>query len=276
MSDIKARLSRYQDRKLALDLELSHFLTEMDTYFIKILNERDKIQAILDIKSITLTEFQQLKRIITNLSEIFGHIKNLFDSNKSFFTVLEDIEKTSKKLIEEIPIITDLDTSWENSGDYIWDIHRDKLFAIDEIRLEKLLNLFDLCLQSTESPISIQFDSKLLESIVQMTRIFGNLSSDYVPSIVYRKIPSSLSKLIAAKNDFQKNFQVYSRVVINEFFELTIEKANEDLDMLRQKIIDETYADKPIKLKGIFGIKKDYENIFYLLERLDWVFSSVQ
>ncbi|OLS16185.1 MAG: hypothetical protein RBG13Loki_0170 [Promethearchaeota archaeon CR_4] len=222
------------------------------------------MRDILEDMNLAIDEIPRLDQILEEITKISHNFQTHHQKIASLFQFLVKIIKTSKKLATPIPYVSNVETSM--TGDHIWGVEKDKLFFGDfEIISSFIGNLHKFFAVSPGGSVSSE-KFPLKDLLTSLRTTGGRLLDEFLPGVVYEDIPDIVEEIGRIGRQLEVPLAPHKYIIDHNFFIEDVRKARESL--MNLVVTEKTREQKPLKLKGFLGTKKEGKALVELFENL--------
>ena len=252
LSEFRTNNYFLMDKYLEILKNLNQFTKEfMENYinYKTIINEN---------KIITIKQINKLEMILNKLFELSLVLKKVYNENIKFFNIFDFLFNSSQRFVEKIRYISSVrgNKAFAHSvvtgKSFFYSLNQDVLYAI-------LSNLKSISSKKSTGSI-ITNDNDLSIMFKQIINDVRKISQNYIPDVIFKKIPESVERFLDDIDNFKSKFQLISYMIKKDFYIDMISVSKDGLKRLKENIID-----KQIDVIKIKGIHKD-KGVSKLLE----------
>jgi len=230
---ISRSLSKYKDNDFSFQESFLSFLQNSESAIEMIKTSYLELTTLLKYTKLSFDEFNKLGKVIADIKRSLIYLKQLVIKNDSFIGILSDLAKKSSGLIENLPYVKNVESSW--SGDYIYDIKKNTLCCINESVLRDILVIFDSILVFGKFSNEPNSSARMVVELKDFALLLGRLKGEYFPNVIYRRISGLMEEIVRKGNEIYLLYSPYRKFILYNYMENYVARAEQDLELLEKR-----------------------------------------
>ncbi|TFF87456.1 MAG: hypothetical protein EU549_04690, partial [Promethearchaeota archaeon] len=191
MVDVEQFLTDCNMYNISFNPDFLEYINDRDDQCVKLKEIYNQFVEIIETDELNENGLDQLQQCLNDMQKVFILLKNMFETYKDEFMVLEELGKEIGQIFVKIEYMYGLD----KIGDRIRDLLKRNFITLD---LESLRNTIELLQKiikfKDQNEDKFHFSDTALE-IKHFCENLGSLDYEFLPYVLYWKLPPRLHRL---------------------------------------------------------------------------------